>query len=80
MLAEYASRKSVQVASVSRSEKIRTYNFAQDRVTDHRLGLDEHEVRAFMRGDARRLLSLAERLHAHSQRLFLQQLIKALSL
>lgn len=44
-----AMRKS-QVGSGDRSEKIRTYNFPQGRVTDHRVGVTIHQLDAFMQG------------------------------
>lgn len=39
-----------QVGSSARSEKIRTYNFAQDRITDHRLGVSLHGMDDFLSG------------------------------
>jgi peptide chain release factor 1 len=48
--AEAAERKSM-VGSGERSEKIRTYNFPQNRVTDHRLELTLYNLAAFLEGD-----------------------------
>jgi peptide chain release factor 1 len=53
--AEAASRRSM-VGSGDRSEKIRTYNFPQDRVTDHRIGMDLHNLPQVMDGDLDRLI------------------------
>jgi peptide chain release factor 1 len=50
-----AARKS-QVGSGERSEKIRTYNFPQDRLTDHRIGLTRHNLAAVMDGEIQDLL------------------------
>ena len=44
------------VGAGDRSEKIRTYNFPQDRVTDHRIGLDLHDLPRVMDGDLDRLI------------------------
>ena len=45
-----ADRKS-QVGSGDRSEKIRTYNYPQSRVTDHRVGYSSYNLAAVMDGD-----------------------------
>ena len=52
--AEAAARKT-QVGSGDRSEKIRTYNFPQGRVTDHRIGLDLYKIWDIMDGDLQEL-------------------------
>ncbi|KAG0718697.1 Peptide chain release factor 1-like, mitochondrial [Chionoecetes opilio] len=46
----YNSNRKLQVGAKGRSEKIRTYNFPQDRVTDHRLGVSMHNLATFMGG------------------------------
>jgi peptide chain release factor 1 len=53
--AEAAARRSM-VGSAERSEKIRTYNFPQDRLTDHRIGRDLHNLPVVLDGELDRLL------------------------
>jgi peptide chain release factor 1 len=53
--ADSAVRKS-QVASADRSEKVRTYNFPQDRVTDHRINLSLSNLPGFMAGNIGRMI------------------------
>lgn len=49
--AEYAAARKSQVGTGDRSERIRTYNFPQGRVTDHRIGLTLYSIENFMNGD-----------------------------
>ncbi|TLY20514.1 MAG: peptide chain release factor 1 [Nitrospirae bacterium] len=48
---EIAQQRKSQVGTGDRSEKIRTYNFAQNRVTDHRVGLTLHRLDQVLQGD-----------------------------
>ena len=54
--AKYASDRKTQVGTGDRSERIRTYNFPQDRVTDHRIGLSLHNLPTFMTGQIQEML------------------------
>ena len=46
-----ASERKSQVGTGDRSERIRTYNYPQSRVTDHRIGLTLHSLESFLNGD-----------------------------
>ena len=51
-IAEARSKdRKAQIGTSARSDRIRTYNFAQNRVTDHRVALSKHDMAGFMRGE-----------------------------
>jgi peptide chain release factor 1 len=61
--AKYAGERREKVGTGDRSERIRTYNFPQSRVTDHRIGLTLHRLDAVLNGDLEEIvqhLTLAE--------------------
>lgn len=55
--AKYAGERKLKVGTGDRSERIRTYNFPQSRVTDHRIGLTLHKLDAVMNGDMEEIVS-----------------------
>jgi peptide chain release factor 1 len=67
--AEQAAARRSQVGTGERSEKIRTYNFPQNRITDHRIGLTLHQLPDVLDGD---LDSFIENLTNYEQTLQLQ--------
>ncbi|MGV3533845.1 MAG: peptide chain release factor 1, partial [Chthoniobacteraceae bacterium] len=54
---KYAAHRKSQVGTGGREEKIRTYNFAQNRVTDHRIGLTLYNLDNFLEGEIREMIS-----------------------
>ena len=65
---ERAANRREQVGSGDRSEKVRTYNYPQDRITDHRVNLTRHNLVAFMDGDMDDVIA-ALRSHEEAERL-----------
>ena len=62
--AELAADRKQQIGTGDRSERIRTYNFPQERVTDHRIGLTLHKLSQIMEGD---LVELLEKITVYFQ-------------
>ncbi len=61
---EYSENRRSQVGTGDRSERIRTYNFPQGRVTDHRIGFTQYNIEEFIMGDIDEMierLSIADR-------------------
>ena len=56
LLDEYTAQRRSQVGSGMRNERIRTYNFPQGRITDHRIGLTLYKLDAVMDGDLNEII------------------------
>jgi len=69
---EIAENRRSQVGTGDRSERIRTYNFPQGRISDHRIGMTVHQLDAFLDGDIDEMVNAlitsdqAEKLKQHS--------------
>jgi peptide chain release factor 1 len=72
--AELSAQRKGMIGSGDRSEKIRTYNFPQDRVTDHRIGLTVHNLPEIMNGN---LDAIIDPLTSHFQAEQLRDAVEA---
>ncbi|MDA0735035.1 MAG: peptide chain release factor 1 [Chloroflexi bacterium] len=68
--AEISQSRKAQIGSAERSDKIRTYNYPQDRVTDHRISSSFHPVQRIMDGD---LYDVIDALVSHEQSQLLEE-------
>ncbi|MFL6541154.1 MAG: peptide chain release factor 1, partial [Chthoniobacterales bacterium] len=55
--AKYSAHRKNQIGSGGREEKIRTYNFPQNRITDHRIGLTLYNLDRVIEGDLGEMLT-----------------------
>jgi peptide chain release factor 1 len=59
---DVAANRREQVGTADRSEKIRTYNFPDDRITDHRFNIKVHNIEKVMEGDLDMILKKINKL------------------
>ena len=71
---KYAKERKDQVGTGDRSERIRTYNFPQSRITDHRINYSSHALNESLMGDLDHLL---DSLHKFNQNLRLEALSRS---
>ena len=64
--AEIAQNRKAQVGTGDRSEKIRTYNFPQNRITDHRIGLTVHKLDQVLDGDLEEIVQTLKTHYQHA--------------
>jgi len=65
--AKYAAERKSQIGSGDRSERIRTYNFPQNRVTDHRIGFTMHGLPQVMEGAIGPIIAALQKAHYEEQ-------------
>ena len=65
--AKRAEERRSQIGSAERSDKIRTYNFPQSRLTDHRIGLTVHNLAGILEGDLDEVIQALSSEHQRAQ-------------
>ncbi len=77
---EEKSTKKLQIGIAARSDKLRTYNFPQNRITDHRLSESIYDINDFMKGNGDKLFSLVTKLEQQRRQQLIQQIKNALEI
>ncbi|MFQ3578366.1 MAG: peptide chain release factor 1 [Verrucomicrobiia bacterium] len=64
---KYSAHRRSQIGSAGREEKMRTYNFPQNRVTDHRIGLTLYNLDTFVQGDIEAMINALQLAHVEER-------------